>query len=75
MTTTASSRPISPPIRASISDGDGCRRDEDGYYWITGRVGPGVINVSGHRMGTAEVESALCSTPPSPRPRWWGCRN
>ncbi len=40
--------------------GDGCRRDEDGYYWITGRVDD-VINVSGHRMGTAEVESALVS--------------
>mgnify|MGYP003640622027 FL=1 len=38
--------------------GDGCRRDEDGYYWITGRVDD-VLNVSGHRMGTAEVESAL----------------
>ena len=38
--------------------GDGCRRDDDGYYWITGRVDD-VINVSGHRMGTAEVESAL----------------
>ena len=38
--------------------GDGCRRDEDGYYWITGRVDD-VINVSGHRIGTAEVESAL----------------
>ena len=38
--------------------GDGARRDEDGYYWITGRVDD-VINVSGHRMGTAEVESAL----------------
>jgi acetyl-CoA synthetase len=38
--------------------GDGCRRDSDGYYWITGRVDD-VINVSGHRMGTAEVESAL----------------
>jgi acetyl-CoA synthetase len=40
--------------------GDGCTRDEDGYYWITGRVDD-VINVSGHRMGTAEVESALVS--------------
>ncbi|MYC14605.1 MAG: acetate--CoA ligase [Gemmatimonadetes bacterium] len=40
--------------------GDGCRRDEDGYYWITGRVDD-VINISGHRMGTAEVESALVS--------------
>ena len=42
--------------------GDGCRRDEDGDYWITGRVDD-VINVSGHRMGTAEVESALVSHP------------
>ena len=40
--------------------GDGCRRDSDGYYWITGRVDD-VINVSGHRLGTAEVESALVS--------------
>jgi acetyl-CoA synthetase len=40
--------------------GDGCRRDEDGYYWITGRVDD-VINVSGHRIGTAEIESALVS--------------
>jgi acetyl-CoA synthetase len=38
--------------------GDGCRRDEDGYYWITGRIDD-VINVSGHRLGTAEIESAL----------------
>jgi acetyl-CoA synthetase len=38
--------------------GDGCKRDEDGYYWITGRIDD-VINVSGHRMGTAEIESAL----------------
>ncbi len=42
--------------------GDGCRRDEDGYYWITGRVDD-VLNVSGHRLGTAEVESALVSHP------------
>jgi acetyl-CoA synthetase len=42
--------------------GDGCRRDEDGYYWITGRIDD-VINVSGHRMGTAEVESALVAHP------------
>jgi acetyl-CoA synthetase len=42
--------------------GDGARRDADGYYWITGRVDD-VINVSGHRMGTAEVESALVSNP------------
>src|SRR5690606_25521222 len=38
--------------------GDGARRDEDGYYWITGRVDD-VLNVSGHRLGTAEIESAL----------------
>ena len=42
--------------------GDGCRRDSDGYYWITGRVDD-VMNVSGHRMGTAEVESALVAHP------------
>jgi acetyl-CoA synthetase len=42
--------------------GDGCRRDDDGYYWITGRVDD-VINVSGHRIGTAEVESALVAHP------------
>ena len=39
--------------------GDGCRRDEDGYYWITGRVDD-VLNCSGHRLGTAEIEAALC---------------
>ena len=44
--------------RGKYFTGDGCRRDDDGYYWITGRVDD-VINVSGHRMGTAEVESAL----------------
>jgi acetyl-CoA synthetase len=42
--------------------GDGVRRDEDGYYWITGRVDD-VINVSGHRLGTAEIESALVAHP------------
>ncbi|CAH0495760.1 acetate--CoA ligase [Novosphingobium sp. CECT 9465] len=42
--------------------GDGCRRDADGYYWITGRIDD-VINVSGHRMGTAEIESALVAHP------------
>ena len=50
--------------------GDGCRRDEDGYYWITGRVDD-VLNVSGHRLGTAEVESALVSTTRWPKLRWW----
>jgi acetyl-CoA synthetase len=42
--------------------GDGVRRDEDGYYWITGRVDD-VLNVSGHRLGTAEIESALVAHP------------
>ena len=46
----------------SYFTGDGCRRDADGYYWITGRVDD-VLNVSGHRMGTAEVESALVAHP------------
>ncbi len=49
---------ISKPIADKYFTGDGCRRDEDGYYWITGRVDD-VINISGHRLGTAEVESAL----------------
>ena len=48
--------------RGKYFTGDGCRRDADGYYWITGRVDD-VINVSGHRMGTAEVESALVAHP------------
>ncbi|GJD06804.1 Acetyl-coenzyme A synthetase, chloroplastic/glyoxysomal [Galdieria sulphuraria] len=46
------------PFRGYYMSGDGCRRDKDGYYWLTGRVDD-VINVSGHRIGTAEVESAL----------------
>src|SRR5690606_2311484 len=45
-------------FRGMYFTGDGARRDEDGYYWITGRVDD-VLNVSGHRMGTAEIESAL----------------
>jgi len=48
--------------RGKYFTGDGARRDEDGYYWITGRVDD-VINVSGHRIGTAEVESALVAHP------------
>ena len=50
------------PFPGYYLTGDGARRDADGYYWITGRVDD-VINVSGHRMGTAEVESALVSHP------------
>ncbi|WP_338505072.1 acetate--CoA ligase [Sphingomonas kaistensis] len=49
-------------FRGLYFTGDGCRRDEDGYYWITGRVDD-VINVSGHRLGTAEIESALVLHP------------
>lgn len=47
-----------PAVQGYYFTGDGCRRDEDGFYWITGRVDD-VINVSGHRIGTAEIESAL----------------
>jgi acetyl-CoA synthetase len=61
-TTSASSTRTSARSRARTSPGDGARRDEDGYYWITGRVDD-VINVSGHRLGTAEVESALVAHP------------
>ena len=61
-TISASWIPISPTYKGKYFTGDGCRRDEDGYYWITGRVDD-VINVAGHRMGTAEVESALVSHP------------
>ena len=50
------------PIDGYYLTGDGCRRDEDGYYWITGRVDD-VINTSGHRIGTAEVESAVVLHP------------
>ena len=57
-----SSRPISRRSPGYYFTGDGARRDADGYYWITGRVDD-VINVSGHRMGTAEVESALVAHP------------
>jgi acetyl-CoA synthetase len=48
--------------RGKYFTGDGCRRDEDGYYWITGRVDD-VLNIAGHRLGTAEIESALVSHP------------
>ena len=61
-TTSASSTPISPAYPWEYFTGDGCRRDADGYYWITGRVDD-VINVAGHRMGTAEVELALVAHP------------
>jgi acetyl-CoA synthetase len=50
------------PFPGYYFTGDGCSRDKDGYYWLTGRVDD-VINVSGHRIGTAEVESALVSHP------------
>ena len=57
-TTSASSQTYFSTYKGKYFTGDGCRRDADGYYWITGRVDD-VINVSGHRMGTAEVESSL----------------
>ena len=47
------------PYKGYFFTGDGCRRDKDGYYWITGRVDD-VLNCSGHRLGTAEIEAALC---------------
>ncbi len=51
--------------------GDGAKKDEDGYFWIIGRVDD-VLNVSGHRLGTAELESALVLTCKMwPKPRWW----
>lgn len=53
--------------------GDGCRRDEDGDYWITGRVDD-VINVSGHRMGTARWKAPWSRMPRSPRPLLWVIR-
>jgi acetyl-CoA synthetase len=49
-------------IKHSYFTGDGCRQDEDGYFWIVGRIDD-VLNVAGHRIGTAEVESALVSNP------------
>ena len=62
-TTTASSRPTSPSgTRTTYLVGDAAKRDEDGYFWVIGRVDD-VINVSGHRMSTAEVESAIVSPP------------
>src|SRR3954470_1254229 len=49
-------------IKGSYFTGDGCRQDEDGYFWIVGRIDD-VLNVAGHRIGTAEVESAIVSNP------------
>jgi acetyl-CoA synthetase len=60
-TMSALNRPTSPPSKICISAAT-ARRDEDGYFWITGRVDD-VLNVSGHRLGTAEIESALVSHP------------
>jgi len=61
-TRTATSRRTGASTPASIVTGDGARRDDDGYYWLLGRVDD-VLNVSGHRIGTMEVESALVSHP------------
>jgi acetyl-CoA synthetase len=60
--------------RGRYATGDGCRRDADGYYWITGRVDD-VINVSGHRLGTAEVESALVENTKVAEAAVVGCPN
>jgi len=49
-------------VKGSYFTGDGCRQDKDGYFWIVGRIDD-VLNVAGHRIGTAEVESALVSNP------------
>ena len=49
-------------VKGSYFTGDGCRQDKDGYFWIVGRIDD-VLNVAGHRIGTAEVESALVSHP------------
>jgi len=61
------------PFHGYYLTGDGCRRDKDGYYWITGRVDD-VINVSGHRLGTAEVESALVTHPGCAEAAWSATR-
>ena len=61
-TTPATSRPTSPKSPGAYFTGDGARRDSDGYYWLMGRVDD-VINVSGHRLGTMEIESALVAHP------------
>ena len=53
---------IFQPIKNAYFTGDGAKRDADGYFWITGRVDD-VLNVSGHRLGTAEIESALVLHP------------
>ena len=55
-------------VKGSYFTGDGCRQDKDGYFWIVGRIDD-VLNVAGHRIGTAEVESALVSNQKSPKPR------
>ena len=58
-------------MKNSYFTGDGCRQDEDGYFWIVGRIDD-VLNVAGHRIGTAEVESALVSNQKvAARPRSW----
>ena len=53
--------------------GDGAKRDDDGYFWLLGRVDD-VLNVAGHRIGTMEVESALVDHPRWPKPRWSAAR-
>ena len=67
-TTNATYRPIGRNFPHLYFAGDGCRRDAEGNYWFMGRIDD-VMNVSGHRISTTEVESALVDHPASPRPR------
>jgi acetyl-CoA synthetase len=61
-TTSATGRRTGTSIPGVYFTGDGARRDEDGYFWVVGRIDD-VLNVAGHRIGTAEIESALVSHP------------
>jgi hypothetical protein len=71
--TSASSTPTSSSIPGYYFTGDGARRDEDGYYWITGRIDD-VLNVSGHRWAPPRSSPRWCCTRPSPRPPWSATR-
>jgi acetyl-CoA synthetase len=60
-------------VKGCYFAGDGARRDKDGYFWIVGRIDD-VLNVAGHRIGTAELESALVSHPSVAKRLWWAGR-
>ena len=68
-TTSATRSSTGADVPGVYFTGDGARRDEDGYFWVMGRVDD-VLNVAGHRLGTMEIESALVTTRASPRPPW-----